>query len=178
MIKKNNQSEGILVWITGLPGSGKSTIAKKIKPKFVKNFGPSILLNGDDLRKSFRLSGYSKEARLRIGKYYINFLKYIINQRINVIFAVVGLFDELRDLNKKNFKNYIEIYIKTNFKHVSKYGNKKFYTNKSLKKNIVGYNIKPQYPKNPDIIVKNMKKNDIKKLDQDVFKKILKKFKN
>ena len=39
MKKKILKSKGILFWITGLPGSGKSTIAKKIKSKIIKNYG-------------------------------------------------------------------------------------------------------------------------------------------
>ena len=37
MKKKINSKKGILFWITGLSGSGKTTIAKKIFPTIKKN---------------------------------------------------------------------------------------------------------------------------------------------
>lgn len=169
--KKINNSEGVLFWITGISGSGKSTFAKKIINNVKTNFGPSIVLHGDDFRKTFDLNGYSRKDRLNIGKNYISFIKLIIKQRINVVFAVVGLFDELRALNKKIFKNYVEIYIQSDLKKIIKLGRKKTYKNNST--NIVGIDIKPQFPKKPDIIVKNNLKNNIDILVRQLNAKIV-----
>ena len=49
-LKKNN---GILFWITGLSGSGKTTIAEKIKGEISKKYGQTLTISGDDLRKNF-----------------------------------------------------------------------------------------------------------------------------
>ena len=49
MIK--NKKKGILFWITGLPGAGKTSIANKIISVINKKFGHTILFNGDDIRK-------------------------------------------------------------------------------------------------------------------------------
>ena len=52
MKKKNkNNNKGFVIWITGLSGSGKTTVAKKIKKKIIEQLGPTVLINGDDLRK-------------------------------------------------------------------------------------------------------------------------------
>ena len=39
---KINRKKGILFWITGLSGSGKSTIASLIKDKIEKNMAPQL----------------------------------------------------------------------------------------------------------------------------------------
>ena len=49
---------GILFWITGLPGSGKTTIGNILLKNISKKYGPTIVLSGDDLRKDFSLVGY------------------------------------------------------------------------------------------------------------------------
>ena len=90
--------------ITGISGAGKTTLGKKIKNKIELHYGLTLLINGDDLRNIFKLEGYSYNERLNIGYMYLNFLKLITSQNINVIFTVVGLFDKLRKQNRKLFK--------------------------------------------------------------------------
>ena len=50
-IKLNNK-KGILFWITGLSGSGKTTIAKKIKKNISQLYGPTLEISGDEFRKA------------------------------------------------------------------------------------------------------------------------------
>ena len=89
MIKKVNK--GILFWIEGFSGSGKTTLAKKIKSKINKLYGPTILINGDDIRSIFKLNDFSKLGRLNVFKKYVLISRLITNQKINLIFTVVGL---------------------------------------------------------------------------------------
>ena len=53
--------------------------------------------------------------------------------------------------NKKNIKNYVEIYIKSDLKKIIRKGKKKIYHQN--KKNVIGLDIKAEYPKNPHIIL-------------------------
>ena len=165
-----NKNVGILFWITGLSGSGKSTIAKKIFFKIKKKYGPTVVVHGDDLRRIFRLKGYSKNERLSVGKQYIDFIELIIKQKINVIFSVVGLFNELRKENNKRFRNYVEIFIKTNIKKIIE-NNKKNKVYKQ-KKNIWGLDISPEFPKKPNVTIKNDFKKNISDLSNELVKKI------
>ena len=109
-MKKN---KGILFWITGLSGSGKTQISKKIYSNISKKYGPTICVSGDEIRKILNLKGYDRYQRLEIGKKYIYLAKLITDQKINVIFAVVGLFHKLHKINRATFENYLEIYIKS-----------------------------------------------------------------
>ena len=91
-MKKKNKNKGVVFWITGLPGSGKTTIAKKIKKQIEKNFGKTVLFSGDDLRKILKLKDYNKKKRYEYARIYSNLVKQISNQNINVIIATVALF--------------------------------------------------------------------------------------
>ena len=104
-MKKINTNRGILFWITGLSGSGKTTLGKAIHKDITKLYGPTIMISGDDVRKMFNLKGFEYNERLEITKKYCRFAKYITGQKINIIFAVVGMFHEPRKWNKKNIKN-------------------------------------------------------------------------
>ena len=109
-----------MLWFTGLSGSGKSSIAKKIYPTINKIVGPTILINGDDLRKTFKLYGFSSNDRLENSKKFAKFFKLITKQNISILFAAVGMRHKTRSIFKKSVQNYFEIYIQSNLKKLKK----------------------------------------------------------
>ena len=169
-MKKNNK--GKLFWITGFSGSGKTQISKKIYTQIKKHYGPTIFFSGDDVRKIFNLRGYTYKDRNEIVMKYCKLAKSITSQNINVIFAVVGLMHDIREWNRKNIKNYIEIYIKADLKKIIKKRKKKIY-HKNIN-NIVGLDIKPELPKKPDIILYNKFQKNIDELALELIIKIKK----
>ncbi len=169
-VKKFKKNKGVLIFVTGLSGSGKSTLAKKIYPSIIKIFGPTILINGDDLRKIFKLYGFSSEDRLENSKKFAKFFKMITKQNISILFAAVGMRHKTRFIFKKAVKNYFEIYIQSNLKIIKKNNKKKIY--KQFKSNIVGVDIAAEFPKKPDIKIKNDFKVSIDNLYQLLRKKI------
>ena len=169
-MKKN--TKGTLFWITGFSGSGKTQISKKIYSQIKRNYGPTILFSGDDIRKIFNLKGYTYNERFKTVMKYCKLAKSITNQEINVIFAVVGMMHKVRAWNKKNIKNYVEIYIKSNLKKIIKKGKKRIYHQN--KDNIIGLDIKAEHPKNPDIVLHNNFKNDINTYSKELMTKIIK----
>jgi len=167
---KIQKKYGIVFWITGISGSGKTTLSKKIYPFIKKKFGPTIILSGDNLRKIFKLNKYDKNYRMQVGKKYTKLLKHISSNKINILFSVVGLFHELHKYNRKHLKNYIEIIINSNFKKTELRKQKFFYKNKTS--NVWGRDIKPEYPKNPHIILKNNFQKNKNSLSFELIKKI------
>jgi adenylylsulfate kinase-like enzyme len=172
---KIDQKKGICIWITGLAGSGKTAIAKKIRSRFAKLYGPTILVSGDDIRNIFGLYKFTKEERQKNAINFGKLSKFVINQKINIILATIGMFEKARKNNRKNIKNYIEVYIKADIKTIIKIGKKKIY--KRFNRNIVGLDIKPELPENPDIIIKNDFNTSVEKLSDKLIKSLKKKLK-
>tara|TARA_B100000963_G_C22617439_1_gene668097 strand:+ start:649 stop:1179 length:531 start_codon:yes stop_codon:yes gene_type:complete len=166
-LKKN---KGILFWVTGLSGSGKTRIAKRIVGDITKSYGKTIVLSGDDIRNIFKLKGYSYKDRLDTVFKYCKLAKNITSQNVNVIFAVIGMMDKIRSWNRKNQNNYVEIFIKSDLKKIIKAKKKKLYHKKISK--IVGIDIQPEFPKNPHIKIINNFDKDINYLSKEVVKKI------
>ena len=172
-MKKNQTKHGIIFWITGLSGSGKTSLAKKITNFVNKNYGPTLCLHGDELRKTFNIKSYNKKDRLMIGKMYVKLIKMIAEQKINVIISVVGLFHELQKLNRKTFANYLEIFIKSDIKLLKSKKKRVFYKKRTA--NVWGIDLKPEFPKKPDITIVNNFDKNLDTLAKELILKIRKK---
>ena len=169
-LKKNNK-KGILFLITGLSGSGKTVLAKKIKKDIVKLYGPTLLVSGDNLRKIFDFKKYTYNERLSNSRKFCKFAKFITNQKINLIFAVVGMMESMRKWYRVNIDNYAEIYIKADINKIINLKKKKIYHKKKAG-DLVGITIKPEFPKTPDIIIKNDFKKNTNELADKLISKI------
>ncbi len=167
-----NKKKGYLFWITGLSGSGKTTLANEIFGYINKKYGKTILMSGDNLRDACNLKKFDKASRLKYAMFYSRFCKEVTDNKINLIFATVSLFKKVRNWNRKNIDNYLEIYIESDIKKLIKKGKKFFYKKKLI--NIVGKNIKAEFPKNPDIIIKNRFDKPIYLLKKELINKIKK----
>ena len=167
----NKKYYGKIFWITGLSGSGKSAIGKKLKSLIKNKYGQTILIHGDDIRDIYNFKTYTKNKRLDLGKSNSNLCHFLSKQGLNVIFTTVGLFNELHEYNRKNLSNYIEIYIKADIKKLVRNKSKIFYKIKT--KNVWGLDIKPEYPKKPDIIIENKFNSSISKMALNLYQQII-----
>ena len=100
---------GIALWITGLPGSGKSTIADALKashPDFV-------VLRMDDLRKTVTPEpDYSDREREIVYRGLVYFAKELTDLGHNVIIDATGNMRRWRELARELIPQYAEIYLK------------------------------------------------------------------
>lgn len=148
----------MVIWIIGLAGAGKSTLAKLIKKKFEEINQKSIVIDGEEVRSHFNHDlAYNLPDRKRNAKRIINFCKLLEKQEVNVIVPILHNFIDQRKSNKKEFKNYFEIYIKAKKETLFKRDKRKIYSNykKQKIKNIIGLDLKFNPPKNPNIILKS-----------------------
>ncbi len=165
MTKKEKK---IMIVITGLPGSGKTSIAKEVRKKLEKVKGPSIVVNGDDIRNIFDFKGYSIDDRNKLALPYYKFAKFIINQRFNVILTCVTLSDKDRKEWKRKSK---PIFVHINSKLKNRIQFKKRIYSKN-KKNIPGINQRISRPKVVDLKIQNDYETSIADLSLRTWKKI------
>lgn len=165
------KKKGFTIFITGLPGSGKTSIAKVIKKKLSYVDISTLEISGDEIRKIFNLEGYDIASRKSYIKSYGLFCKTLNEKGLNVIISVVGLFNFIRKWNRKNIKNYIEIYIESDLKKNIKFARKKLY---KKRQNLWVKHLKPQFPKNFDIKIKNNYETNINSLVKRFQPKLIK----
>jgi adenylylsulfate kinase len=101
--------KGIVLWITGLPGSGKSTIADRIK----KHFPDFVILRMDELRKIVTPKPtYSEDEREMVYRTIVYTAKTLSVLNHNVIIDATGNMRRWRDLARQLIPNFAEIYLK------------------------------------------------------------------
>tara|TARA_B100001741_G_C16535629_1_gene591754 strand:- start:1111 stop:1623 length:513 start_codon:yes stop_codon:yes gene_type:complete len=166
-----NKKKGIVFWIEGFSGSGKTSISKCIQKDLSNFFGPTIILSGDVLRKLFNKHGYTKKDRIKNSYKFSEILKNLTDQKLNVIYSVVCLNHLARNIYKKKITNFFQIYIKSDIKKIIRLKKKATYKNK---KNILGIHIKPEFPNKPHVIIENNFNRSIKKISKELTIKIKK----
>ena len=102
---------GVVVWITGLSASGKTTVSKHLV-RVLADVKPSILLDGDELRSALGVVGnYSREERVELAKSYFKLAKLLANQGFIVVVAALAMFNEIYEWNRENQENYFEVFL-------------------------------------------------------------------
>lgn len=165
------KEEGILYWITGLSGAGKTTIGLELYYEIKKTNKNVILLDGDILKSIVGdRVGYSKEDRKNRAKKYANLGKMLADQGMIVICCTISMFDEIRDWNRQNNKGYVEVYLKVPLETLQQRDQKGMYSKqkKGEFKNLVGIDMEGEFPKNPDIIIENDGRFSVKECVQKI----------
>ncbi|MDP4290162.1 MAG: adenylyl-sulfate kinase [Bacteroidota bacterium] len=115
-IDKQLPLHAIVVWLTGLSGSGKSTIAFALKEQLSKNGIFSLVLDGDIVRKGLNKDlGYSITDRHENIRRVAEISKMLIENRVITICAFVSPTHEIRRCAKEiiGHENFFEVYVKT-----------------------------------------------------------------
>ena len=164
----------MIIWLTGLSGSGKTTFAKLVLKEIKKKIKNFYHLDGDQFRSLMNNDlGFSLKDRDENAIRIINFVKSLDQQRINVIVSANLTSKKFRLKNKKIFKNYMEILLSAKKEILLKRDYKKVYKNK---RNVVGKDIKFFTGTANIVIENNSSLKDLKKKVLSVKKK-LRKFK-
>jgi adenylylsulfate kinase len=109
---KNLDHLGMLLWLTGLSGAGKTTIALSLTEKLKAQNYKVELLDGDVVRTHLSEGlGFSREDR-EINIRRITFVANLLSRNgVIAIVAAISPYRELRNKIRKNTTNFVEVYV-------------------------------------------------------------------
>ena len=104
----------MIIWLTGQPGSGKTTLANSIIDKISNenDLHQIIHLDGDDLRQINKNQDYSRQGRINNISTAISIIRFLSNKNYLCIVSIVAPYKFLRDELKEEFK-FLEVYLHT-----------------------------------------------------------------
>ncbi|RKZ15702.1 adenylyl-sulfate kinase [bacterium] len=150
-----NRNEGFVVWFTGLPSSGKSTLAQRLKDELIKRGFRVEVLDGDVVREHIsRGLGFSKEDRdENIRRIY--HVAYLLKRNgVVVITAAISPYREIRQEARELLKDFVEVYASCPVEKCIERDVKGMYK-KALAgeiKNFTGIDDPYEPPENPEVI--------------------------
>jgi len=150
------EKQGRVYWITGLSGSGKTTIGTALYYRLKEERENIVILDGDIL-KLFTTGGYRAEDRLARGKRYAKLAKFLSDQGLWVIICTIAMFDEIRDWNRENIDGYIEVFLDVPIDVLRRRDKKGLYSSYAAGKatDVAGLDETTEFPKHPDLVLRN-----------------------
>ncbi len=106
-------SDGCAIWLTGLPASGKTTIALALAGR-LRALGHSVeTLDGDEIRLGLSADlGFSAEDRQQHNRRVIFVSKLLVRNGIIVLIPLISPYRETRDFARAELKRFVEVYVK------------------------------------------------------------------
>jgi adenylylsulfate kinase len=112
MKEEASTGPGWCVWVTGLPGSGKSVVSEALLKLLDQKGIHAQLLSVDALRKVLTPKpSYSLEERDTVYATLIYFAELLTENGVNVVIDATGNLRRFRDDARKRIPKFIEVYL-------------------------------------------------------------------
>ena len=148
----------MVIWMIGLSGTGKTTLASQVVERIRHLNFKVVLLDGDVIRTIFGNDvDHTIDGRRRNAERLSALSKFLADQGIHVVAAVLSVFPEWRRWNRENISGYAEVYIKASMQTLLRRDVKNLYARAARGEivNVVGVDIPFPEPENPELVIEN-----------------------
>lgn len=102
-----------VVWITGLPSSGKSTLAVRMRDALVAAERSAVVLDSDELRQVLGMHGYEPAARDAFYRALAGLAAMIARQGVIAIVAATAPSRAHREVARQLAPRFVEVFVDT-----------------------------------------------------------------
>jgi adenylylsulfate kinase-like enzyme len=100
-----------VIWITGLSGAGKTTLARELVARLREEAVPVVMLDGDELREvlgaeAMTTASHERAGRLSLAMRYARLCRMLAEQELTVVIATISLFPEVHARNQAILMGY------------------------------------------------------------------------
>ncbi|TLD41987.1 MAG: Adenylylsulfate kinase [Candidatus Jettenia ecosi] len=156
------KQKGVTIWLTGLSGSGKSTIAVELEHALVENKHLAYILDGDNIRHGLNKNlGFSPEDRSENIRRIGEVAKLFTDANVIAITAFISPYRQDRDNARKLLREeeFVEIYIKCPLEVCEQRDTKGLYkkAREGTVKEFTGISAPYEEPLNPELTIDTSK---------------------
>ena len=144
-----------VIWLTGLSGSGKTTIANHLMKRLKEKSVVPVILDGDEIRHAIKLQGFDEDSRKK-HNLNVGYIASLFEKQGNiVIVSLISPYDDTRNEIRKMCSNFIEVYVSTDIEICIKRDPKGLYkkAQSGELKDFTGVSAPYYPPLNPEIIL-------------------------
>jgi len=145
-----------VIWLTGIPASGKTTLADGLKNYYEKQGTPVEILDGDEIRKSLSKDlGFSPEDRKEHNRRVIFVAKILARNGVVTLVPLISPYRETREYARKEIPNFVEVWVKTSVEECKKRDPKGLYKKAQAGeiKNLTGLQAPYEEPQNAELVL-------------------------
>ena len=151
--------EATVIWITGLSGSGKTTIARRLVEMLKERGEKPVLIDGDEIRDAIRdpSTAHDRDSRIQNALRICRLTELLSSQGFMVIVATMSLFKEVHEWNRSHFPSYFEVYLDVRLDVLRKRHPHDLYTLAEQGKtaDVAGIDLAFDRPLNPHLVLPN-----------------------
>lgn len=151
----------MVIWLCGLSGAGKSTIASALVEQLKPRYPHTVLVDGDTIRAMFEhqsdIKDYSLVARRASAIRMQKICQWLDSQGLLVVAASIAMFDDINAENRRLFSTYIEAHVHASIETLARRDNKGLYqaAMRGERKDVLGVDIPYSVPARADIRIEN-----------------------
>ena len=149
---------GTTYWVTGLSGSGKTTVGRQLVEELRKRGRPVVFIDGDEIREVLGNDlGHSLEDRRASAMRNARMCQMLSRQGVDVVCCTISMFKGVRYWNRKNIPGYREIYLEVPMSVLKNRDPKGLYGRAEAGelKNVYGIDLDWDEPECPDYKIRN-----------------------
>lgn len=153
---------GVMVWFTGLSGSGKSTVAMAVERELHQRGVLCRILDGDNIRSGINNNlGFSQEDRMENIRRIAEVGKLFVHTGIVTLACFVSPTEDIREMARNiiGTEDFKEVYVSTPLEECERRDVKGLYARarKGEVKNFTGISAPFEAPKNPSLSIDTSK---------------------
>lgn len=146
---------GAVVWLTGLPASGKSTLARALVERLREAAREPLLLDGDDVREALvPRPGYDDFARESFYRTLAGLASLAARQGLLAIVAATAHRRAWRDAAREASPRFVEVHVATPLDECRRRDPKGLYARDDARRALPGAGVTYEPPEHAEVIVR------------------------
>ncbi|AKF04789.1 adenylyl-sulfate kinase [Sandaracinus amylolyticus] len=149
-------SSGVVVWLTGLPSSGKSTLARRAAERLRSTNVATLVLDGDDVREALRpRPGYDDDARDAFYETLARLAALAASQGLVVLVPATAHRRAFRDRARALAPRFVEVHVDVPLATAEARDDKGFYAraHAAQSSTMPGVGVAYEAPSAPELVV-------------------------